>query len=84
MMIYAHLPKYVLSLLCSEPFVHTRFDFFLVAMWLADMVIAFPVNSSQLRLIRLVRLLRLVRLVRVVRGFDSLIVMTTALQESAT
>ncbi|CAK9073275.1 unnamed protein product [Durusdinium trenchii] len=59
------------------------FDFFLVAMWLADMVIAFPVNSSQLRLIRLVRLLRLVRLVRVVRGFDSLIVMTTALQESA-
>lgn len=59
------------------------FDFFLVAMWLADMVIAFPVNSSQLRLIRLARLLRLVRLVRVVRGFDSLIVMTTALQESA-
>ena len=54
------------------------------AMWLADMVIAFPVNSSQLRLIRLARLLRLVRLVRVVRGFDSLIVMTTALQESAT
>ena len=53
-------------------------------MWLADMVIAFPVNSSQLRLIRLARLLRLVRLVRVVRGFDSLIVMTTALQESAT
>jgi len=59
------------------------FDFFLVAMWLADMVIAFPVNSSQLRLIRLARLLRLVRLVRVVRGFDSLVVMTTALQESA-
>lgn len=59
------------------------FDFCLVAMWLADMVIAFPVNSSQLRLIRLARLLRLVRLVRVVRGFDSLIVMTTALQESA-
>lgn len=52
------------------------------AMWLADMVIAFPVNSSQLRLIRLARLLRLVRLVRVVRGFDSLVVMTTALQES--
>eukprot|EP00438_Fugacium_kawagutii_P032719 Skav229139 [mRNA] locus=scaffold1875:115393:127050:+ [translate_table: standard] len=52
-------------------------------MWFADMVIAFPVNSSQLRLIRLARLLRLVRLVRVVRGFDSLIVMTTALQQSA-
>ena len=58
------------------------FDMFLVLMWLADMVIAFPVSSSQLRLIRLARLLRLVRLVRVVRGFDSLIVMTTALQES--
>ncbi|CAJ1457319.1 unnamed protein product [Effrenium voratum] len=32
--------------------------------------------------IRLVRLLRLVKLVRAIRGFDSLIVMTTALQDS--
>lgn len=59
------------------------FDTALVAFWLTDSVLAnMPVDSSLLRLVRLARLLRLLRLARAVQGFDSLVVMTTALQGS--
>lgn len=59
------------------------FDTGLVLFWLADSVLAnMPVDGSLLRLVRLARLLRLLRLARAVQGFDSLVVMTTALQGS--
>lgn len=59
------------------------FDTLLVVFWLADVALAnMPVDSSLLRLVRLARLLRLLRLARAVQGFDSLVVMTTALQGS--
>lgn len=61
------------------------FDFFLVLLWCFDTVLAIvPVDSPVIRLVRLVRLIRLVKLVRAVQGFDSLIVMTTALRDSVT
>ncbi|CAJ1393077.1 unnamed protein product [Effrenium voratum] len=59
------------------------FDAALVGLWVCDMALSLvAMNTPHLRLIRLVRLLRLVKLVRAIRGFDSLIVMTTALQDS--
>lgn len=54
-----------------------------VLLWIFDTVLAIvPVESPVLRLARLVRLIRLVKLVRAVQGFDSLIIMTTALKDS--
>lgn len=59
------------------------FDLLLVLLWIFDTVLAIvPVESPVLRLARLVRLIRLVKLVRAVQGFDSLIIMTTALKDS--
>eukprot|EP00930_Biecheleria_cincta_P014877 TRINITY_DN12612_c0_g1_i1.p1 TRINITY_DN12612_c0_g1~~TRINITY_DN12612_c0_g1_i1.p1 ORF type:complete len:600 (-),score=131.73 TRINITY_DN12612_c0_g1_i1:90-1829(-) len=59
------------------------FDTVLVVFWIADTALAnMPVDGSLLRLVRLARLLRLLRLARAVQGFDSLVVMTTALQGS--
>jgi len=59
------------------------FDLLLVVLWIFDTVLAIvPVESPVLRLARLVRLIRLVKLVRAVQGFDSLIIMTTALKDS--
>lgn len=59
------------------------FDLLLVLLWIFDTVLAIlPVDSPVLRLARLVRLIRLVKLVRAVQGFDSLIIMTTALKDS--
>ena len=59
------------------------FDLLLVLLWCFDTVLAvLPVESPVLRLARLVRLIRLVKLVRAVQGFDSLIIMTTALKDS--
>lgn len=53
-----------------------------VLLWVFDTVLAIvPVESPVLRLARLVRLIRLVKLVRAVQGFDSLIIMTTALKD---
>lgn len=59
------------------------FDSLLVLFWLVDVSLkTLPINGSWLRLTRLVRLLRLLRLVRAMQGFDSLVMMTTALQGS--
>ena len=59
------------------------FDSSLVLLWLTDTLLAnLPIETPFLRLIRLMRLIRLVKLVRAVQGFDSLIVMTTALLHS--
>ena len=52
-------------------------------LWLVDTLLTnLPIETPFLRLIRLMRLIRLVKLVRAIQGFDSLIVMTTALQHS--
>lgn len=59
------------------------FDALLVAIWLVDSVLrSFPLDANLLRLVRLARLMRLVKIARAVQGFDSLVVMTTALQGS--
>ena len=59
------------------------FDMVLVALWCMDTGLSLlPLDSHTLRLLRLVRLIRLVKLVRAVQGFDSLIIMTTALRDS--
>mmetsp|Transcript_57654 Transcript_57654/g.135084 ORF Transcript_57654/g.135084 Transcript_57654/m.135084 type:complete len:551 (+) Transcript_57654:95-1747(+) len=59
------------------------FDSSLVMLWLVDTLLTnLPIETPFLRLIRLMRLIRLVKLVRFVQGFDSLIVMTTALLHS--
>lgn len=59
------------------------FDAGLVIFWLVDTVLTnMPLDSNLLRLVRLARLLRLLKLARTVKGFDSLVVMTTALQGS--
>eukprot|EP00931_Biecheleriopsis_adriatica_P036967 TRINITY_DN21230_c0_g1_i3.p1 TRINITY_DN21230_c0_g1~~TRINITY_DN21230_c0_g1_i3.p1 ORF type:complete len:581 (-),score=113.08 TRINITY_DN21230_c0_g1_i3:13-1755(-) len=55
----------------------------LVVLWIAESSTRYlPVDGSLLRLIRLARLLRLLRLARAMQGFDSLVVMTTALRGS--
>lgn len=59
------------------------FDTFLVAFWVADSVMKnLPLDSNMLRLVRLARLLRLTKIARTLEGFDSLVVMTTALRGS--
>lgn len=59
------------------------FDIVLVCLWCLDTGLSLlPLDSPTLRLLRLIRLIRLVKLVRAVQGFDSLIVMTTALRDS--
>eukprot|EP00930_Biecheleria_cincta_P047915 TRINITY_DN33315_c0_g1_i1.p1 TRINITY_DN33315_c0_g1~~TRINITY_DN33315_c0_g1_i1.p1 ORF type:complete len:487 (-),score=103.47 TRINITY_DN33315_c0_g1_i1:217-1647(-) len=59
------------------------FDAFLVVVWIIDTVLrSFPLDTNLLRLVRLARLMRLVKIARAVQGFDSLVVMTTALQGS--
>ena len=59
------------------------FDMVLVLLWCMDTGLSLlPLDSHTLRLLRLVRLIRLVKLVRAVQGFDSLIIMTTALRDS--
>ena len=59
------------------------FDMVLVILWCMDAGLSLlPLDSHTLRLLRLVRLVRLVKLVRAVQGFDSLIIMTTALRDS--
>ena len=59
------------------------FDCALVLFWLVDMGMkSIPIDGSLLKLTRLTRLLRSLRLVGAMHGFDSLVMMTTALQGS--
>mmetsp|Transcript_46258 Transcript_46258/g.107572 ORF Transcript_46258/g.107572 Transcript_46258/m.107572 type:complete len:578 (+) Transcript_46258:61-1794(+) len=62
------------------------FDTLLVVFWIIEVASedgsASIVSPSTLRVLRLMKVLRLVRVVRSIQGFDSLYIMTTALQGS--
>mmetsp|Transcript_51453 Transcript_51453/g.95191 ORF Transcript_51453/g.95191 Transcript_51453/m.95191 type:complete len:595 (-) Transcript_51453:37-1821(-) len=62
------------------------FDTLLVIFWIVEVASedgsASIISPSTLRVLRLMKVLRLVRVVRSIQGFDSLYIMTTALQGS--